>query len=140
MKAENTTSKNLPIIHTYRPKKVNKTSTIYEYSNTIELRDINPDDNFTKLVKLEVFQGYSKAKNLVYYFRLRDKSNWSKCKLVTGLFRTIKPNLFFGNIKENNYKTLIIFLIDDESNLVIHKYPKGYNPSRKIIDQIIKSF
>jgi len=140
MKAENTTSKNLPIIHTYRPKKVNKTSTIYEYSNTIELRDINPDDNFTNLVKLEVFQGYSKAKNLVYYFRLRDKSNWSKCKLVTGLFRTIKPNIFFGNIKENNIKTLMIFYIDDNNNLIIHKYPTGFNPTRKQLDLIIDQY
>lgn len=140
MKAENTNTKSLPIIHTYRPKKVNKTSTIYEYQNTIELRDIKPDDNFTKIVRLEQYQGYSKAYNLNHYFRIRDTTNWSKCKLITGLFKTIKPNVFYGNIKENKYKTLIIFLIDNESNLVIHKYPKGYNPSRKTIDQIIKTF
>lgn len=132
MKADNT-----PITHIYKPHKINKTSTIFEHLQTHESRPTTPDDYFTNLIKIEQYQGYSKAYNLSHYFRIRNTTNWSKCKTPTGLFKTIKPNVFFGDLKTNKGKTLIVFHFDSDDTLRIYKYANGYYPNRKILDAII---
>jgi hypothetical protein len=129
MKADNTK----PVIHVYKPIKVNKTSTIYE------IKQPHPEDYFTNLIRLEVDQGFSKAKP-VYWFRLRNESNWSKCATPTGLFKTIKPNVYFGDLKTSKGKTLILFYTDQINNLQIFKYPHGYYPNAKQLESIINKF
>ena len=136
MKADNIT----PIIHVYKPIKVNKTSTIFEYLQTHENRPSTPDDYFTTLVKIEQYQGYSKAYNLSHYFRIRNTTNWSKCKTPTGLFKTIKSNLYYGNILSSKGKTLILFHFDNDDVLRIYKYQNGFYPKRKQLDLIINKF
>jgi len=142
MKADNTApikTRNKPIIFTYEPVKVNKTSTTYQLVNTQRIRQPQPDDKFTELIRLEVDQGFSKAK-CDYWFRLRDKSNWSKCTRLSGLFRTIKPNIFYGDIRVGrNLKTLLIFIFDDNRNLIIYKFKKGSYPTKKQLDALIES-
>jgi len=139
MKKDNTKVETTPIIHTYKPTKVNKASIIYNIDYTRYLRNPNCDDFFTNLIKIEKDQGYSKA-NAKYWLRIRNQSNWSKCQTPTGLFKTIRQNVFRGDILSNKVKSLILFYFDEEYNeLRIFKYQRGYNPSRKIIDQIIKS-
>ena len=136
MQADNTK----PVIHIYKPVKVNKTSTIYEIEQTKGIREPKPEDYFTDIVKIEQYQGYSKAYNLTHYFRIRDNANWSKCKTPTGLFRTIKPNVFFGDLKTSKGKTLILFYVDEVNNLQIFKYPHGYYPTSKQLETIIDKF
>jgi hypothetical protein len=136
MQADNTK----PVIHIYKPVKVNKTSTIYEIEQTKGIREPKPEDYFTDIVKIEQYQGYSKAYNLTHYFRIRDKTNWSKCKTPTGLFRTIKPDVFFGDLKTSKGKTLILFYVDEVNNLQIFKYPNGYYPTSKQLNLIINKF
>jgi hypothetical protein len=136
MQADNTK----PVIHIYKPVKVNKTSTIYEIEQTKGIREPKPEDYFTDIVKIEQYQGYSKAYNLTHYFRIRDNANWSKCKTPTGLFRTIKPNVFFGDLKTSKGKTLILFYVDEVNNLQIFKYPNGYYPTSKQLNLIINKF
>ena len=136
MQADNTK----PVIHIYKPVKVNKTSTIYEIEQTKGIREPKLEDYFTDIVKIEQYQGYSKAYNLTHYFRIRDKTNWSKCKTPTGLFRTIKPDVFFGDLKTSKGKTLILFYVDEVNNLQIFKYPNGYYPTSKQLNLIINKF
>lgn len=129
-----------PIIHIYEPTKVNKSSTIYQLSKTLELREPQKDDYFTDIVKIEKYQGYSNAYNVSHYFRLRDTTNWSTCTTPTGLIKTTKPYLFRGDIREKNgAKTLLIFRFQEDI-LQVFKYPKGYNPKGRNLDEIINSF
>lgn len=133
MTANNTIDK----AKTYRfnPIKFNKHDTIYQ-----GIED-NPKDSFvTELVKIEKFQGYSKAYNLGSYFRIKNETSWAKSKQVTGLFKTTRKDAFYGDLKDSSTKTLLIFLIDQEGHeLTVYEYPKGYYPSRTVIDNLINS-
>jgi hypothetical protein len=131
MKANNTNDK--PRLFRFSPIKFNKHDTIYYAQMN------NPKDSFiTELVKIEKFQGYSNAYNLGLYFRIKDQSSWSKSKQITGLFKTTRKGVYYGNIKEGATKTLLLFKIEHESNeLTVFEYPKGYNPHRNVIDNLI---
>jgi hypothetical protein len=94
----------------------------------------------TREVKIEKFQGYSKAYNLAMYFRIRNKDNWSKCEQVTGLWKTEKPGVYYGDRRTLTDKTLLIFvLLDGHQRLSIYEFPKGYYPHRNVIDSIINN-
>jgi hypothetical protein len=134
MQADNTKA----VIHIYKPKKVNKTSTIYEIEQTHENRISHPEDYFTELVKIEQYQGFSKAYNVSHYFRIRNTSNWSKCETPTGLFKTLRANVYIGDLKTTKGKTLVLFYFDENNHLHIYRYKCGYYPSRKIIKSIIE--
>ena len=119
-----------PKVHKFNAIKFNKNNTQFQLclgqfgSNFI-----------TDVVRLEQFQGFSKGYNFDHYFRLRNKSNWSKCNLVTGLWKTIKKDCFYGNYKEYEVKTLLIFKIGlDNRSLIVYEFPKGYYPNRDIVD------
>lgn len=135
MQADNTK----PVIHIYKPLKVNKTCITYEIEQTKGIREPKPEDYFTDLIKIENDQGYSKAKP-VFWFRIRDKTNWSKCKTPTGLFKTLNPRLFYGNILTSKGKTLVLFYFDEVNNLQIFKYPHGYHTTSKQLETIINKF
>jgi len=124
---------NAPKVYRFSPIKFNKHDTIYQAQPS------NPNDSFiTELVKIEKFQGYSKAYNLGLYFRIKDQTSWAKSKQITGLFKTPIKGAFYGNIKEATTKTLLMFKICDESHeLTVYEYPKGYNPHRNVIDELI---
>lgn len=117
----------------FYPIKFNKHDTIYQAFEN------NPKDSFlTEQVKIEKFQGYSKAYNLDLYFRIKDAPSWAKSKQITGLWKTSQKGAFYGDFKEGAIKTLLMFKIDDESNeLTVYLYPKGYNPHRNTIDLLI---
>lgn len=122
------------LMYRFKVIKLNKQDTIYTGFES------NPSESFiTELVKIERFQGYSNAYNLGLYFRIRNNSNWSKCKQVTGLFKTMRMNVFYGDHKSNGLKTLLLFKIDDiKEELTVFEYPDGYYPSRTIIDELVK--
>jgi hypothetical protein len=122
------------LVYRFKVAKQNKQDTIYIGLET------NPNESFiTELVKIERFQGYSNAYNLGRYFRIRNASNWAKCKQITGLFKTDRPNVFYGDYKENNIKSLLLFRIDEiTENLTVYEYPKGFYPGRSFIDELVK--
>jgi hypothetical protein len=131
MNANNTTD--TARVYRFIPVKFNKHDTIYQGLEN------NPKDSFiTELVKVEKFQGYSNAHNLGLYFRIKNQSSWAKSKQITGLWKTTRIEAFYGDIRENTTKTLLVFIIDPVSHvLTVYEYPRGYYPHRNVIDQII---
>lgn len=135
MKADNTTKS----VYKYKAIKVNKTSIIYEIDRPEPIKETHPEDYLTNLIKIEKDQGFSKA-NVCYWLRVRNESNWNKCETPTGLFRTLNPKLYHGDIKTNKGKTLILFYFDEVNNLQIFTYQNGFYPDRKQLEFIIKNF
>jgi len=133
MKAKNTPQTPEPIKHTFEVVKYNKHDTIYQlYFGQSETELIK------QTVKVEVYQNYSKAYNLGLYFRVKTATSWSKSKAVTGMFKTNHLNTYYGDQRINEVKTLLLFKIDPErQTMCVYEYPKGYYPSRKIIDLLI---
>lgn len=122
-----------PIKHKFEVVKYNKHDTIYQLC-----LGCPESETIKQLVKVEVFQNYSKAYNLGLYFRVKTSSSWKKSKALTGMFKTTRLNHYYGDYKTNKGKTLILFKIDPESQIMyVYEYPKGYYPSRKVIDSLI---
>lgn len=133
MKANNNTQAPEPIIHKFEVVKYNKHDTIYQLVFGQPTNEL-----ITQTVKIEKFQGYSKAYNLGLYFRVKNASSWAKSKQITGLWKSTRINHYYGDNKTPKGKTLLLFKIDPESQTMnVYEYPKGYYPSRKIIDSLI---
>jgi hypothetical protein len=134
MKANNNTG--AVNVYYFTASKFNKQSTIY-MGNTQ-----NPNGSFiTSSVKIERFQGFSKAYNLGLYFKIRNHTNWAKCEQVTGLWKTSVNGFYYGDRKTNGTKTLLIFKLDETNeNLTVKEYPNGYYPSKAVIEKLIQNF
>ena len=133
MKANNNIQAPEPIIHKFEVVKYNKHDTIYQLCFGQPTNEL-----ITQTVKIEKFQGYSKAYNLGLYFRVKNATSWAKSKQITGLFKTMRFNIYYGNEKIKDSRTLLIFKIDPEKQMMwVYEYPKGYYPSRKVIDSLI---
>jgi hypothetical protein len=92
----------------------------------------------TARVKIEKFQGFSKAYNIDEYFRLRGATSWKSGEQVTGLWKSETKNAYYGDRKTKEGKTLILFFRSpDLESLTVHIFPTGYNPSKKVINQLI---
>ena len=132
MKANNIN--HLAKVHEYIAVKFNKHDTIYLHSNSGLLLD----SFLTDEVKIEVFQGYSKAQNLGLYFRIKNQSSWKTSKQVTGLFKSMRKGVYYGNNKEGAIRTLLFFNIQNEGEkLTVYEFQNGYNPTRSILDNLI---
>jgi hypothetical protein len=122
------------IIHDYKRVKVNKCDSQYLINH--ELPD---NSNLTERVKVEAFQGYSKAYNLAEYFRLRGETSWKGGKQITGLWKSNRENIYFGDYKKGNIKSLILFQFkENRKRLLVFVFPKGYYPQKTVINQITK--
>lgn len=107
----------------YKVTKVLKSYSVYELDYSIPSKGI-----LTPLIRIENFRGYSNAKDIEYYLRIKDNSNWNKCKLISGLKITESKNIYYGDHFNNGSKSLMIFeFSDDKSTLIIH-YFKGHYP------------
>lgn len=123
-----------PMVYRFAVEKVNKQSTIYRMIHANDGRTF-----MTDLVKIEKFQGYSKAYNAEHYFRLRNCENWNKCEQVTGLWKTTAIGMFFGDRREPQGKRLLLFRFDQTGEeMAVFVYPSGYYPSRTRIDDHIQ--
>jgi hypothetical protein len=70
----------------YKAVKYNRCDT--QYQSTVEV----PHDHWlTERVKVEAFQGYSRAYNLAEYFRTRGAKSWKSGEQVTGLWKSSIP-------------------------------------------------
>lgn len=133
MKANKTPQTPEPTIHKFEVVKYNKNDTIYQLVFGQPTNEL-----ITQTVKIEKFQGYSKAYNLGLYFRVKNATSWAKSKQITGLWKTTRINHYYGDNKTPEGKTLLLFKVDPESQIMtVYEYPKGYYPSRKIIDSLI---
>lgn len=114
--------------------KVNKHSTIYA------MVDIPTKATFvTPVVRIEKFQGYSKAYNLAEYFRIKDQSSWAKSRQVTGLWKTATQGVYYGDNRENKSdpKTLLLFQFDTSNGaFTLYVFPYGYYPAKPTIETI----
>ena len=134
MKANDHTFSDVLIL-SYKTHKINKQDTIYLRENHFQT-----DNLFTEFVKIERFQGYSNAFNLGLYLRIKDQSSWVKSKQLTGLWKTNNKNVYRGDYKQNNVKTLLLVKIDNEKEVMkVYKFPFGYFPSLNIIETLSSS-
>lgn len=133
MKAKKIHKGNTPTVHHYTETKVNKRDTIYSI-NSLSFKPTL----LTPLVKIEDFQGFSKANNFLLYFRIKDRNNWKDSTAVTGLFKTSYQGIYYGNyLSGQKCRTLLIFILDPEGeSLKILEYPKGYYPRQVTIERI----
>jgi hypothetical protein len=119
-------------VYTYLRIKLNTQSSIYEMTPFVTGQFL------TKTVKVEKFQGFSKASHISEYFRTYG-TTWAKGEQVTGFFSTGIPNVFFGDRKANGTRTLLLFKFNDSrDHLTVHVYDNGYYPSRSVIEQLGK--
>lgn len=118
---------------TYKAIKFNKCDTQYESTSPI------PSASFlTERVKIEKFQGFSKAYNLAEYFRLRGTTSWKSGEQVTGIWKTNRPLFFYGDKRTQNNKTLLIFRFNEtREKLRVYVFPQGYYPSKDKILSIV---
>jgi len=118
----------------YLVSKCNKCDT--QYQSVVEV----PSDHWlTERVKIEAFQGYSRARNLGEYFRLRGATSWKGGSLITGLKKTSTVGAFYGDRKTKEGKTLIVFYrSEDFKHLKVCVFPLAYYPSMEIINQLIQ--
>lgn len=130
----NNTIDNLKNTHSFKTIKVNKHSTIFE-----RITDVK-DSFITDFVKVEKFQGFSKAYNLGEYFRIKNQSSWAKSKQVTGLWKSSRLNYFYGDNRTPTGKTLLIFYKDDRKDFItVYEFVESYYPSKVIIERIINN-
>ena len=123
------------IKHQYEAVKFNKCDTQYQLVGKL------PEQSWlTERVKVEAFQGFSRAYNIAEYFRTRGEKSWKSGIQVTGLWKSDFENCFYGDKKSkiDKKKTLILFFRSpDAESLTIHIFPRGYYPSKKVINQLI---
>lgn len=129
------------IRHTYKVLKVLRSYTVFE------LQKVNGNTNLlSNIIRIEKFRGKSNATNIKHYLRLRNTSNWSKCKLVTGLRPTIKDGLFYGDLRKPGRsntvkKTLLLFLFLDASQTLYINVYRGFYPNHNgILQDIISTY
>lgn len=115
--------------YTFKAIKHNKQSIIFE------LIEGDATNSFvTQEVKLERFQKYSNATGIDYYLRLKNEPTWANSELVTGLFKTTRKGIFYGDRREKwEVRTLIMFKITpDWQNLTLIVYPRGQYPKNQV--------
>ncbi len=120
-------------VYLFDAVKFNKQDTVFEGNNK------NPNTSFiTSLVRIERFQGYSNAYNLGFYFRVRNTTNWAKCEMVTGLWKSSRKGFYYGDRRTKESKTLLLFeLEENQERLTVYEYPNGYYPSKPMIEKLI---
>ncbi|NLK81388.1 MAG: hypothetical protein GX277_04200 [Bacteroidales bacterium] len=115
--------------HLYEVQRELKTYTVFELKESHAAKQPTPPI-LTDIIRVEVFRGFSYGKGFLHYLRIRNANAWSKCELVTGLFKTESEQLFHGNRIHRGQKHLIIFWYSlDKTKLCIDYFP-NYNPNK----------
>ncbi len=132
------------ISHVYKVSKTLQSYTIYELVEVINGKNI-----LTDLIRIEPYQGKSKATNLNHYLRLRTTNNWSKCEQVSGLRPTKFKEVYYGDRNKNDKKSLLIFQYfnhlsgmfgETEKHLKIDVYPNYYPFNNTIRQNTINNY
>lgn len=93
----------------------------------------------TEVLRIEDFRGFSNAKGIDKYLRLRTTSNWATSEKVTGLKPTIKQNVFFGDRVFDSKRSLLVFVFND-NRLMIDFYDSYYPENTTILNRIIEQY
>ncbi len=117
--------------HVYKVSKEKKQYFVYELVEVKNLTKphIQEQPKLTELIRIEKFRHCSKGYGFDHYLRLRDTSNWKTCEQVTGLFKTDKSNVFYGD-RRHIGRNLLIFQYSSNNTLTIDYY-NGYCPYSK---------
>lgn len=117
----------------YNATKFNKTNVIYSGECT-------GSNILTEVIKIEKFQGYSKAFNLSYYLRLRDQKTWKDSTQLTGLFKSNKPLWFYGDYRQGELRTTLLFLLKPNMDeILIHEFDQGTHLSKTQVEDYLKT-
>lgn len=127
--------------HSYKVERVRKQYYVYELAETVILQSgIKTDAIITDLIRVEKDRNFHRAStNLDYWLRLRNCNNWSKCDIITGLFKTSISNLYYGDYIHNAKKHLLVFQFNaDRTQLTIDYYQNycPYNKPDRITDEL----
>ena len=113
--------------------------TVSKVLETVLHYEQHPDDLnhlLTERIKFSKDRGYSQASGILYWLHLRDKTKWRR--QLTGL-RPTKEGIFYGDMKINGRKSLLLFQFDqDKGNLIIDVF-RGFYPTHKGLQKILKT-
>lgn len=129
------------IRHTFKVKNELKSYTVYQ------IDEVQRGENLlTDLLRIEQFQGKSLTTRVDDYLRLRtDPKSWTRSQLATGLRPTSNKNLFSGDCKpigkNTTEKTLLMFLLSIDKQLLFIDVYRGFYPNHKgILQNIINTY
>ncbi len=112
--------------------------------NVYELTEAQPHQKITPLVRIEKDRQCHNAQNkeFDYWLRARTCTNWSKCKVVTGLMVTPYNNIFYGDTLNKQGKHLLVFCFSDDRQMLDIYYYKSPNYQTLFpqIESIIQSY
>ncbi|HOZ29587.1 MAG TPA: hypothetical protein PLL66_01605 [Bacteroidales bacterium] len=93
----------------------------------------------TDLIRIENDRHFHRGDGFLQWLRVRNTNNWSKCKLITGLFLSSQKSIYYGDMIYSSCKNLLIFKYsNDGKQLQIDFYPR-FCPSKPKIEEIIKN-
>lgn len=101
---------------------------------------LNPNDLLTSKINISIDRGFSNAKNIRYWFKLRNDNKWSNT--ITGLKITSNNRLYYGDIPYRNGKPqhLLIFIFKNkDEELLIHVY-RDFYPNSKELQRILDNY
>lgn len=120
--------------HIYKVERALKSYRVYRLESTQF-----GSAKLTSELRIEKFRGYSAAKGITHYLRLRNTSNWATCEKVTGLRFAGKKGVYEGN-RNNGSKSLILFQFQPDSNqLIIDVFPEFYPSHKGILQKIVET-
>ncbi len=82
----------------------------------------------TDLVRIEKDRKYHKANGFKNWFRMKTGTNWSKCKITTGLFFTDVQGVFYGDHFDKGKRNLLIFQFSSDLSTLTIDYYSNYCP------------
>jgi len=120
------------IRHRYKVTKALKTYCVYSLIGSSSGTPLLPDT-----IRIEKYNGYSKATSINYYLRIRNTTNWQTCEKVTGLRPTGRKLLFEGNWLKDGKKSLLLFEFTPQPDqLIIDVYRAFYPYHRGLLTKI----
>lgn len=121
--------------HVFQVQKALKSYSVYSL-----VKVENGDSMLTSVIRIEQFRGFSNAKDIKHYLRLRTDSNWQNCEKVTGLRPTKRPGVYHGNWLKGITKSLILFQFsEDGQTLIIDVFRAFYPFHNGILEKIIQT-
>jgi len=116
---------------------INRFDTTRHYQSE---KKLNTDDLMTSKINIAVDRGFSKAKNVMYWFKLRKFNKWSNP--VTGLKITSNKRLYYGDIPKRNGKPnhLMIFIFKNGDEEVFIDIYRDFYPNNKELQRILDNY
>lgn len=120
--------------HFYQVEREKKVYTVFQ------LVKVSNQKILTDLIRIENFRHFSKGRGFEKYLRLRNTQNWNKCEMVTGLFITDNPELFYGDRLYGGKRNLIVFHFTENGRLLTIDYYNGYYPKEEDLIELLNGY